>query len=298
MRYYGLPASVCALVVLIGLASTGCDVNSSNKTFPPITAPSGAGATITGFLSPSPGTPSTSTFVPGATVQIDGTDVSTIVGSDLTFTLTNVPTTFGTQLVLVFNSGGITARFNIGFVSFGDRVVLVFARSLDGTLALTRVDRRNADGTDLTGRIDSISFTDRSFIVLGQTILTDPSTVFIRSDGTAGSFFDLFVGLVVRAFSVRAPGGFGAVIAKTVLLEDTGAGAVVIIQGTILNLTGDALSFSFVVRGQLVRGGSNTTFDNNRTFGGLREGDTVEVTGLQRNGFIQATRIRLAPILR
>ena len=283
MRHSGLPALLCSFAVLTGLAAVGCDSTSSKNT-PPITAPSGSTTTISGVIVSAPNVPpSVST---GATVAAVGSNNFVSIDNSQAFTLTNVPT--NTDVVLVFNGTGLNARVPIGVINFADKVVLVFARTGD-TLVLDRTIRGLAVN-DIIGRVDSISFTDRSFIVLGQTIKTDAFTVFLRSDGTVGSFFDLFVGLGVRVTADPAPSS--AVVAKTVRLEDLGQGATVILVGPVVDFTGTSRDFRFIVQGRLVRGNETTTFGDGRTFSALRNGVQVEVAGIARVGFIQATGIR------
>ena len=283
MRHSGLPALLCSFVVLTGLAAVGCD-STTGKNTPPITAPSGGTTTISGVIVSAPNVPpSLST---GATVGAVGSNNFVSIDNSQAFTLTNVPT--NTDVVLVFNGTGLNTRVPIGVINFADKVVLVFARTGD-TLVLDRTIRGSAV-SDIIGRIDSISFSDRSFIVLGRTIRTDAFTVFLRSDGTVGSFFDLFVGLGVRVAADPAPSS--AVLAKTVRLEDLGQGATVILVGPVVDFTGTSTDFRFIVQGRLVRGNETTTFGDGRTFSGLFNGVQVEVAGIVRVGFIQATGIR------
>jgi Domain of unknown function (DUF5666) len=67
--------------------------------------------------------------------------------------------------------------------------------------------------------------------------------------------------------------------------------------GTISALTGTASAFQFTVGSQLVKGDAATSFlghsNTTKAFADLKNGATVEVKGVQRTGFVQASRIKL-----
>jgi hypothetical protein len=281
MRHLCLSASALAIVALV---ATSCGQSTGSK----ITAPSGGTTKITGSIVASAGSVPISSS--GATVSIVGTDLFTTIGGDQTFTLPNVPA--NTNVVLQFTGTGLNSQANLGLIQFADNVVLVLFRT-NSTLILSGINGivpPATASTTIAGQVASISTTDRSFIVLGQTILVDPVTQFLRPDGTLGSFFDLFVGLPVQVTII--PAQSGAVTARVVQIANTSAGLTVILQGPIASLTGTAQSFSFVVQGQTVRGDSTTVFENGMSFSALANGVNVQVTGIMRNGFVQATRIR------
>jgi hypothetical protein len=278
---------ILVLTLAGGLAAVGCD-QSGKTTMPPITAPSGGSATIRGTIKASLTVPPTSSE--GATVQVLGTSSLTTVGGDQSFTLTNVPD--NTNVVLQITGAGLNSLADLGLIRFADNVVVVFTRT-NAILALN-VTARTSDGTNIIGRISSLSPTDRSFIVLGRTVRTDPVTQYLRADGTLGSFFDLFEGLAVQVASV--PGPSGAVVARVVQMESLSGGPAVNLTGAIIDLSGTSVSFTFVIRDERIRGDSSTTFASNMTFAALRNGDTIEVAGIRRSGFIQATQINVRPL--
>jgi hypothetical protein len=276
---------ILALTLAGMLAAIGC--GESGKTLPPLTAPSGGSSTISGTIKTGAGVPPTSSA--GATVQVVGTNSFATVGGDNTFTLTNVPG--NTNVVLQFTGTGLNSLADLGLIKFADNVVVVLTRT-NASLALT-VTARTSDGTNIAGRIASVSPTDRSFIVLGQLIKTDPVTQYLRGDGTLGSFFDLFEGLAVQVASV--PGPSGAVVARVVQMENLAGGPTVNLTGTIVDLSGLPTSFTFMIRDERIRGDTSTTFANQMTFNALLNGKTIDVAGIRRNGFIQATQINVRP---
>jgi hypothetical protein len=287
MSYLRLGSSL----ILLCFAAAAC--GTSDKPGSSVTAPSAASATVSGTIVAAAGTPPN--ISTGTTVRVVGTDITTTVDANQSFTLTNVPG--NSNVVLQFIGTGLDTQANLGLIHFADNVVLVLFRT-NSTLTLTGINGStppSAGSTTITGQISFISSLSstapQSFTVLGQTIFVDPVTQFLRPDGTLGTFLDLFVGLGVRVTVV--PGPSGAVIARVVQILSTNAGVTVVLHVTIVDLTGNAQSFSFTAQGQTVRGDQTTTFENGRTFSALGNGVTVEITGIVRNGFVQATRIRV-----
>jgi len=283
MRHLCLSASALLVVALV---ATSCGQSTGVSK---ITAPSGGTTKISGSIVASAGSVPISSS--GATVSIVGTDLFTTIGGDQTFTLPNVPA--NTNVVLQFTGTGLNSQANLGLIQFADNVVLVLFRT-NSTLTLSGINGTVPSptaSTTIAGQVASLDPIGRSFIVLGQTILTDAVTQFLRTDGTLGSFNDLFVGLQVQVTII--PAQSGAVTARVVQTQATSAGLTVILTGPISNLAGTNQSFSFTLQGQTVRGDTTTVFENGMSFSALANGVNVQVTGIVRNGFIQATRIRV-----
>jgi hypothetical protein len=67
--------------------------------------------------------------------------------------------------------------------------------------------------------------------------------------------------------------------------------------GVLGNLTGIATWFQFTVNGRTFKGDASVQIlgssNATRTFGDLRIGQTVEVKGIQKDGFVQLSRVRI-----
>jgi len=268
-----------SVVLLAAAAAAGCDQQSRPQA---LTTPSFGTTTVSGTIIVSGGTAA------GISVRAVGIDSEATVDVNSFFTLNNIPT--NANVTLRVRGSGLDIQVPIGVVNFADHIVLVFAQNGPGGFVLDSATRRSQGATEMAGFVASVQTTNRSFVVRGQTILTDPFTQFLRSDGKPASFFDLFVGLGVRVTSV--PAQSSAVLAKVVQLEDLGSADTVLLRGTIVDVSFSGRTFQFVVQGKLVRGDETTIFDDGKTSAVLRNGESVEVIGLERVGFVQATRIR------
>ena len=87
------------------------------------------------------------------------------------------------------------------------------------------------------------------------------------------------------------PAQSSAVLARVVRLDEPDVAGTVTLTDVISGLSGNAVNFSFTMAGRLVNGGPFTTFEGG-SFGNLANGKQVQVTGVDRIGFIQATAIR------
>jgi len=69
------------------------------------------------------------------------------------------------------------------------------------------------------------------------------------------------------------------------------------LNGAVSALTGSASSFQFTIGSRLVKGDAATTINGSsnavKTFADLKNGVNVEVKGVQKDGFVQASRIHL-----
>lgn len=264
-----------AIVLLVTL---GCEPSDG------VTSPttSTGSATVTGTIINTIG--GSSLRSTGATVLAPGVMTAATVDASQSFTLTGV--TPGSNVVLQFSGTGLDTQVPIGPVGTSELVVVSLVRSSD-TLQVDHTGRRSADGKQIQGVIDSIGTT--SFIVIGQTILTDTSTQFVRSSGVTASFADLSVGNKV---TVSGTPQFGAsLLAQTVRLE--GVDIPQHLQGPISNLSGTAQDFQFTVESRIVHGDATTSFAPGTSFASLTVGTLVDVTGFLTSNFVQATRIQL-----
>jgi Domain of unknown function (DUF5666) len=168
------------------------------------------------------------------------------------------------------------------------------------TATVASAGGRVAGETEITGVVEALppSTAPSTFRAAGKTVITNASTAFDN-----GSFASLAIGTSVevkgtaaadtitatRVEIVRAPAPAPAPPAPQLAEAE--------FTGTISALSGSASSFQFTAAGRVVRGDATTTIIGRRdavgAFTDLSNGGTVEVKGIQRDGFVQASRLQL-----
>jgi hypothetical protein len=140
----------------------------------------------------------------------------------------------------------------------------------------------------LTGSASAFQFT------LGTTTVKGDATTRINGDDDdmPKTFADLKNGLTVEVHGTQASGFVQATriqIRKSEVERE--------VSGTVAGLTGSASAFQFMLGTTTVKGDATTKFggdsDTPKTFADLKNGATVEVKGVQGDGFVQATRIQI-----
>jgi hypothetical protein len=274
------------------------------------TAPSNEG---TNAAAPSgPATPGSATITgrvqsagSGATVAVAGTQASTGLDAAGNFTLRNV--TPG-DVQLRVSSAGANAMVALAGVQAAQTVEIVV--SLSGASANLESEIRHGAGeAELKGIVDALppSTPALTFKAAGKTVVTNASTVFVNGSATR-SFADLKIGT-----RVEAKGSFAGdtLTATRVEIEDH-AGVPnpgpspapaptpkpeAELSGAISALTGSASSFQFTIGSRVVKGDATTTIlghsNTTKAFADLKNGADVEVKGVQQDGFVQASRIKL-----
>lgn len=242
---------------------------------------------------------------PGATITVAGGQASTGLDSSGGFILTNVAPG---DVQLRVSSAGANAMVPLAGVQPAQTVEIVV--SLAGSSANVQSEVRHGAGeAELKGTVEALPPTTAAltFKAAGKTVVTSASTVFVDGSATR-SFADLKVGN-----RIEATGSFAGdtLTASRVEIEDH-AGVPnpgptpaptpkpepeAELRGDISALTGTASSFQFTIGSRLVKGDATTTFDGSsnstRTFADLKNGVNVEVKGVQKDGFVQASRIHL-----
>ena len=281
-RIHAVAVSLCLFVAACGqTAPTGPSSNTP-----------GAGATISGSIgSGASSTASMGIRVTAAAspmkVSVAGTGLSTAVDASGGFVLNGVPA--GTAS-LQFSGGGVSDTVSIPDVRTDETIALTLSVST-GLVELDSLQRVTGDTVQLEGRVESLPPTTAagSLIVAGKQVTTDGQTTFTL-DGAASSFNALAIGQRVHVAGKRSGTGLAA---QSIAIQNTNTDLPVIINGQIQAFTGPASAFSFTIDGRLVKGDSATEFFGGSAFSNLSNGARVEVKGLQRNGFVYATRIHV-----
>jgi hypothetical protein len=295
-------------VLVAALAAAACGGKSGTPTAPSsegtsAAAPSGpvtpGSATITGRVQ-SAGA--------GATVAVAGSPASTGLDSAGNFTLRNV--TPG-DVQLRVTSASANAMVPLAGVQAAQTVEIVV--TMAGSSANVESEVRHGAGeAELKGVVEALPPTTPAlaFKAAGKTVVTNASTVFVNGSGTR-TFADLKLGA-----RVEAQGSFAGdtLTAARVEIEDhevpnpgPNPGPTpsptpkpeqeAELSGAISALTGSASSFQFTIGSRLVKGDATTTINGSsnagKTFADLKNGVDVEVKGVQKDGFVQASRIHL-----
>lgn len=228
---------------------------------------------------------SASSTATGIVVSIQGTDLQTTADGSGHFSLSGVP---AGDVGLQFSGTGINAQVSLPAVQSTETIDL--SVSLDGGSATIESEHRSGGSQEqLEGRVESFPPADPlTFVVNGQTVVTDDNTSFFLGDSTA-SFDDLAIGQRVHvAGSVTSAG----LLATTVQIQNTNTSIPVELNGIVENFELTATGFQFDVGSQLIKGDGTTTFDSG-SLADLTDGVRVEVKGLQQDGYVQATTIHV-----
>ena len=284
-----------AVLVVAAMGMAACGSNSSAPAAPSSGngATSLSAATITGMVR---------NAVAGGTVGVSGTGLTSGLDGAGHFTLANVPTG---DLRLQVSSGGASAILPIAAVQAAQTIEVVVSVS-GASINLESEVRHGTGETELKGVVEAVppATAGSAFRVAGKTVTTNASTTFVN-----GSFAGLKVGARVEVKGTLAGDSLAA---TRVEIEDASTPipaptsptptpgsepTEAEFSGTISALTGGASSFQFTAAGRLVRGDATTAIlgssNHTRAFTDLTNGSVVEVKGVQRNGFVQASRIRV-----
>ena len=294
-------------VLMAALAAAACGGKSGTPTAPSSEGTSAAAssgpvipgsATITGRVQ-SAGA--------GATVAVAGSPASTGLDGAGTFTLRNV--TPG-DVQLRVTSASANAMVPLAGVQAAQTVEIVV--TMAGSSANVESEVRHGAGeAELKGVVEGLPPTTPAltFKAAGKTVVTNASTVFVNGSGTR-TFADLKLGA-----RVEAQGSFaGDTLTATRVEVEDHAGVPnpgpnptpaptpkpeqeSELSGAVSALTGSASSFQFTIGSRLVKGDAATTINGSsnaaKTFADLKNGVNVEVKGVQKDGFVQASRIHL-----
>jgi len=287
-----MPKSVNVLAVVTAflLLAAACSRGSSSPTSP--SGESSSGAVITGSVRSGASLLAVTTggALPGMSVTVVGTSISSGIDAAGRFALNGVP---AGSAQLKFVGPGVDASLTLSGVQSSQNIELVVA--LTGTSAAVESEVRTGADEQIEGRVESLPPTTAAstFVVAGRTITTDGTTRFEQS-GTAKSFSDLQIGIRVHVTG-RALGT--NVLASRVEIQNTNVDVPAIVNGVIDSLTGTTLAFQFKIAGRVIKGDSLTEFfgdgSTQDSFSNLHDGVRIEVKGQQRDGYVYAARIHV-----
>ena len=269
----------------------GCGSSSSSPSAP---SSNGSGAVINGSLTSGQAAASTQSIGihpaavgTGLTVTIVGTSMSTVINSSGQFTFTNVP---GGNISLKFTGSGVNGEVDLDSVEPTETITLVL--TMDGAAIDVDTEHRHGGSQEqLEGKVQSLPPTTAAgtFIVAGQTVMTDANTVFSAGGGTAVSFANLVIGTRVH---VRGHMNGSALLATKVEIQ-SGAGnngGLVQISGSMGGLKGTCPSIQFVLNGSSIFTDATTVFTS--ACSTLKSGTKVTVNGVtQADGTVKATMV-------
>lgn len=220
-------------------------------------------------------------------VSVSGTNIRATMSASGGFTLEDVP---AGDIELRFTSDGFDAGLTLDDVESSQTITI--AVSMTGTSVELEAEERSLNGeTQLEGRVESLPPTvaAATLVVAGRTVATTAGTVF-RLNGAAAAFTSLAIGQRVH---VKGEVVGSTLTARQIDIQNTNTDIPIPLNGIVQGFTGTAAAFSFTINGMLVRGDALTVFFGGSTFTDLANGVRAEVKGLQRDGFLYASRIHV-----
>jgi hypothetical protein len=260
-------------LAVVATLTAACDKKSPSE---PSTTPAGANVSLIGTVSaPVPA---------GLRVTVGSTSNSAQVDSTGQFAITNAPS--GT-VDLRFTGPGISSSLSLANLLADQTVTMVV--TVSGQIATLESCRR-VRGTDeeIEGRIESLA-PPNSFVVAGRTVSTGASTTFTAAGQTVA--FDV-LGIGQRITVKGQSSGSALIAAQVDVLTPVVIGNLSL-NGGISNFTGTRGAFQFTVGGTQVQADAATIFDAGSLFNEMANGLTIAVTGVQRTGFVYATRLTI-----
>jgi hypothetical protein len=284
--------------VVLALVSVGCGSNpASPASENPASSNAASGATINGAIvsSGSAGASISSVHalarpqaMAGLVVTIAGTNISATVDQSDRFVLRGVP---AGNVQLQFSAPALTASLGLNDVQSAETIALSISVASPTSVVLESQRRSLGSEEQLEGRVESLppAVSPLTLVVAGRNVTTNAQTKFFLRGGSA-TFADLVVGQRVH---VKGQASGGSLVASSVDIQNTNEDIPVEINGTVQAFSGPVSGFQFTIDGRLIRGDATTEFFGGSQFSQLVNGVRAEVKGLQRNGFVFATRIHV-----
>lgn len=278
------------LLGVTGVLTAACGGSSNPSPTAPADSPGTVGATISGSVrvgsSASLVSSVTANTVPGLTVAVVGTSITSGLDAAGRFALRNVP---AGDVQLQF-SGPASGTVPISQVQPQETIDLVLAVA-SSSVVIESQFRATAGEEQLEGRIESLppTMAANTMKVGGRTVRTDAATQ-LRQGGIVRTFGDLEVGYRVH---VKGRTDGGSLLASSVEIQNVNTTIPVNLNGVVSAMSGTQSAFQFEVNGRLVKGDTSTEFFGGSTFSGLKNDARVEVKGQQRDGYVYAERIHV-----
>ena len=223
----------------------------------------------------------------GITVTVPGTDITAAMNTAGFFTLTGVP---DGDVELRFAKPGFSAALTLSGVESTDTINITISVGTN-SVALESEQRTSTSGVQIEGRVESLPPTvpASTFVVAGRPVATTAATEF-RLNGATATFASLAIGQRVHVEGEVIAGGLTA---RRVDIQNTNTDIQIPINGTVQGLIGPSTAFSFTINGRLIKGDALTEFFGGSDFTDLVNGARAEVKGLQRDGYVYASRIHV-----
>ncbi len=214
---------VCALVLATACGGSdnpspaGPSPTESNTQPPPV--PSATGATVSGTVTSGQAgvralEQMLSAGLPGVTVAVEGTDLSTTTGPNGAFELRGVPPG---RVRLRFQGSGATGTLELTDVSQTEEIALTVVVS-GSTVELESQERVTGSQAQLEGKVVSVNYAGRSLVV-GTTTVTVPEGIPITNGNRALELQDVIVGARIHVKGSRAG---DTITATSIMVQQTG----------------------------------------------------------------------------
>ena len=295
LRLRAVSLIVCAFVLATGCGGSGnpspAGPSPTESNTPPPPAPSASGATVSGTVTAGASGQARvyalgqalGAGLPGVTVSVEGTDLSTTTGPDGAFELRGVPPG---RVRLRFQGSGATGTLELTDVSQTEEIALTVVVS-GSTVELESQERVTGSQAQLEGKVVSVNYAGRSLVV-GTTTVTVPDGIPITNGFRELELQDVIVGARVHVKGSRAG---DTITATSIMVQQTGLERVTL-TGVVSDLGGACPAATFKLGSQVIAVNESTIFVQGAC-DDLASGDTVEVKGFRRtDGSVLATMVK------
>jgi hypothetical protein len=221
--------------------------------------------------------------LPGITVAVEGTDLSTTTGPNGAFELRGVPPG---RVRLRFQGAGATGTLELTDVFQTEEISLTVVVS-GSTVELESQERVTGSQAQLEGKVVSVNYAGRSLVV-GTTTVKVPDGIPITNGNRELELQDVTVGARIHVKGSRAG---DTITATSIMVQQTGLERVTL-TGAVSALGGACPEKTFKFGSQVIVVNESTIFVQGAC-SDLASGDTVEVKGFRRtDGSVLASMVK------
>jgi Domain of unknown function (DUF5666)/CarboxypepD_reg-like domain len=296
------PLRLRAVSLIVGalILATACGSGNPSPAAPsptesntqaPGPTPSSIGATVSGTVTDGASGPARvyalgqalSAGLPGVTVSVEGTDLSTTTGTGGAFELRGVP---AGRVRLRFQGSGASGTLELNDVSQTEEIALSVVVN-GSTVELESQERVTGSQAQLEGKVVSVNYAAGS-LVAGTTTVMVPEGIPITNGNRALELQDVIVGARIHVKGSRAG---DTITATSIMVQQTGLERVTL-TGAVSELGGACPEATFKFGSQVIAVNASTIFVQGAC-SDLAGGETVEVKGFRRtDGSVLATMVK------
>ena len=293
LRAFSLIAGALVLATACGGSGNSSPVapsaTESNTQAPPV--PSSSGATVSGTVADGASGQARvyalgqtiSGGLPGVTVAVEGTDLSTTTGPGGAFELRGVP---AGRVRLRFQAPGASGTLELTDVTQTEQIAVSVVVN-GSTVELESQERVTGSQAQLEGKVVSVDYAARTLAV-GTTTVVVPEGIPITNGYRALELQDVIVGARVHVKGSRVG---DSLTATSLMVQQTGLERVTL-KGVVSDLGGACPNATLKFGSQVIAVNGSTLFVQGAC-SDLANGQTVEVKGFRRtDGSVLATMVK------